>query len=72
MNPLARERRSRDTRPQPAWRGAATPAAAGCCGFAARGQEGSRGGLLRALRGLRVVGGRGGTGMTYRPPYHYS
>ena len=37
-----------------AWRGAATPAAAGCRGFAARGQEGSRGGLLRALRGFRV------------------
>ena len=25
MNPLARERRSRDTRPQPAWRHPATP-----------------------------------------------
>ena len=25
MNPLARERRSRDTRPQPAWRNPATP-----------------------------------------------
>ena len=25
MNPLARERRSRDTRPQPAWRSPATP-----------------------------------------------
>ena len=25
MNPLALERRSRDTRPQPPWRGAATP-----------------------------------------------
>ena len=26
MNPLARERRSRDTRPQPTWRNPATPA----------------------------------------------
>ena len=40
------------------------PAAAGGRGFAARGQEGSRGGLLRALRGVRVRGGRvrGGVG----------
>ena len=38
----------------------AAPAAAGCRGFAARGQEGLRGGLLRALRGLRVGGGCGG------------
>ena len=28
MNPLARERRSRDTRPQPAWRHPATPCTA--------------------------------------------
>ena len=28
MTPLARERRSRDTRPQPAWRNPATPSKA--------------------------------------------
>ena len=36
------------------WRGTA---AAGCRGFAARGQELSRGGLLRAVSGFRVGGG---------------
>ena len=46
-------------RPCTAWRGAATPSKAGCRGFAACGQEGSRGGLLRALSGFRVEGGRG-------------